>query len=625
MRHASHPRSVLGSDARSNGKEEPVTRVCIYTRISTDEENQPTSLHSQRERLEAFCKVQESWHVSAHHEDRATGTSLDRPGLKEALELARAKAIDVLLVYRVDRLSRKVRQLSQLAEELDRLGVVLRSATEPFDTGSAAGRMMLQMLAVFAEFEHATIVDRITAGIERRAKQGHWPNGRVPFGYRRDGEKRLVPDERSAPTVRRIFDLYAKGRLGTAAIARRLHAEHAPAPPRGWRPAIVLQIISNEAYIGRVNWRGQTFAGLHEPLVDEDTFTRARALLSERGEDLAARRSNTSDFLLSGLIRCGRCRRAYVGMSAKGNGGTYRYYACSGRQKLGRKGCDGERLGREKLEAAVLSQLSKLYRDGELIGQAIERTSAQRGQERVGLAERSTVLAKEIKQAERALERYHDAFEASKLGAGRFAERVQALDARLDALREQERQLARELASEAPTAPDADDLAAVAGHLDQIIAAGDPKQSKALLRLLIAELRVNSASEILPTYRVVDPSVCAPTSSVESTWIEPVTSGHDAHPFFSGGGASSPTSAPPAAAATVSSSEELCEIANAIATPNTAARISTARLFHRSPIASPTAPATRLTPCLSCSLPGLGFGARMPMIAPAIPLPLAQY
>jgi len=146
-----------------------MTRVCVYTRISTDEENQPTSLHSQRERLEAFCSAQEVWRIVAHEQDRSTGAKLDRPGLTRALELARAGRIDLLLVYRVDRLSRKVRQLAQLAEELDRLGVVLRSATEPFDTGSAAGRMMLQMLGVFAEFEHATIVDRVSAGIRPRS------------------------------------------------------------------------------------------------------------------------------------------------------------------------------------------------------------------------------------------------------------------------------------------------------------------------------------------------------------------------------------------------------------------------------------------------------------------------
>jgi hypothetical protein len=100
-----------------------VTRVGIYTRISTDEENQPTSLDSQRERLEAFCKAQEGWRMVSHQEDRATGTKLDRPGLQAALDLARDGRIDLLLVYRVDRLSRKVRQLAQLAEELDTYGV----------------------------------------------------------------------------------------------------------------------------------------------------------------------------------------------------------------------------------------------------------------------------------------------------------------------------------------------------------------------------------------------------------------------------------------------------------------------------------------------------------------------
>jgi site-specific DNA recombinase len=88
-----------------------VTRVCLYTRISTDEENQPTSLHSQRERLEAFCTAQEGWRIIAHHEDWATGTKLDRPGLQTALELARDGRIDLLLVYRVDRLSARCASL----------------------------------------------------------------------------------------------------------------------------------------------------------------------------------------------------------------------------------------------------------------------------------------------------------------------------------------------------------------------------------------------------------------------------------------------------------------------------------------------------------------------------------
>jgi site-specific DNA recombinase len=501
-----------------------MTRVCLYTRISTDEENQPTSLHSQRERLEAFCKVQDGWHIVGHEEDRSTGAKLNRPGLTHALELARADKIDLLLVYRVDRLSRKVRQLAQLAEELDRLGVVLRSATEPFDTGSAAGRMMLQMLGVFAEFEHATIVDRVTAGIERRAKEGRWATGRLPFGYRRNEAKEVIPDERTAPIVRRIFELYTSGRLGTAAIARQLADEQAAAPPSGWQPAVVQFVLQNEAYLGRVLWRGESLPGLHESLVDELSFQRAQRLLRERGEDMALRRSNPGDYLLSGLIRCGRCRRAYVGASARGNGGLYHYYACSGRQKLGRKGCDGDRIPRDKLEVAVIHQLATLYRDGTLIRDALEAATAKAHKAQPALKEQRRTLARETRRAERALARYYTAFEAGDLDTKRFEARVAALETRLDALREQDADLAQQLAPQAATSPDAAELKAVADNLEATIATAEPRQAKALLRLLIKDLRVNARSEIVPTYRVVTPTVCALPSSVEPTGIEPVTS-----------------------------------------------------------------------------------------------------
>ena len=500
-----------------------ITKVCIYTRISTDEENQPTSLHSQRERLEAFCTAQEGWRIVAHEQDQATGTKLDRPGLQAALDLARSGAVDMLLVDRVDRLSRKVRQLAQLTEELDALGVVLKSATEPFDTGSAAGRMMLQMLAVFAEFEHATIVDRVTAGIERRAKEGKWATGRLPFGYRRNDEKQVVPDERTAPTVKRIFDVYTREQLGTAAVARVLNDEHAPAPAAGWQPAVVQWVLENEAYLGRVIWRGESLPGLHEALIDEVTFARAQRLLRERGEDMALRRSNPADYLLSGLLRCGRCTRAYVGMSAKGNGGTYHYYACSGRQKLGPKGCDGERIPRDKLEAAVVAQLATLYRNGDVIHEAIEASAEQRHTDAAALDEQRRALAEEIRRAERALDRYYAAFESGDLDLKRFQTRVSALESRLADLHEQDLDLAARVATEPPTSPDDANLAAVADRLEHLIADGDPKQAKALLRLLVKDLHVNGRSEILPTYRVVNDAVCALPSSVGGTGLEPVT------------------------------------------------------------------------------------------------------
>lgn len=185
----------------------------------------------------------------------------------------------------------------------------------------------------------------------------------------------LLPDERTAPVVRRVFAWYAAGRIGAAAIARRLDAEQAPAPPRGWQPNIVLWMLRATRHTSGVCTGTKRFPGLHEPLIDQDTFDRAQALLKERGEDMTHRAAR-AELLLSGLLRCGRCRRAYVGMFAKGNGGTYHYYVCSSRQKLGRKSCDGERLPKDKLEAAILDQLAGLYRDGSLIQSAIEQAAA---------------------------------------------------------------------------------------------------------------------------------------------------------------------------------------------------------------------------------------------------------
>ena len=503
-----------------------MTRVCLYTRISTDEENQPTSLHSQRERLEAFCKSQEGWSIVSHQEDRSTGTKLDRPGLQAALDLARGGMVDMLLVYRVDRLSRKVRQLAQLAEELDKLHVVLRSATEPFDTGSAAGRMMLQMLGVFAEFEHATIVDRVSAGIERRAKEGRWYAGRSPFGYAfSDQERRLVPDPVKAPVVQRIFQLYTRDRLGAVEIAKKLRAEHAPAPAAGWGHPGIHFLLSNPTYIGKVRWRDQLFDAIHEPLIDNETFNLAQAILQERGTDISRRRGNASEFLLSGVLRCGKCGKAYVGMSARGNGGHYTYYACTGRQKYGSKACDNHRLPASKLEQAVISQLTGLYRDSTLIEQALadaERAAEQRQPE---TEQRLAAVRAEVARGEQALERYYQAFEEGKLSPERCEQRLARLQTRLDDLHAQQAELTLSTPQAGTQPPTAADLAAIADQLERVVTDGEPQQAKALIRELVAELRVNSKAEILPSYYLNAAPVCATSEKVGRAGIEPATLG----------------------------------------------------------------------------------------------------
>jgi site-specific DNA recombinase len=198
-------------------------RVATYTRISTDEEHQPFSLEAQAQRLGSYIESQDSWQLVHRFTDQMSGSTLERPGLEAALTLARAKRYDMLLVYRVDRLSRSVRGLAQVLEELDHAGVSFRSATEPFDTGTAAGRMMVQMLGVFAEFERATLIDRVIAGMERKAARGEWLGGQAPYGYRLNRETGALGAERV-------------GGAGCAPDLRALHKEATWRQGRGELP-----------------------------------------------------------------------------------------------------------------------------------------------------------------------------------------------------------------------------------------------------------------------------------------------------------------------------------------------------------------------------------------------------
>lgn len=211
----------------------------------------------------------------------------------------------MLLVYRVYRLARSVRGLAHILGELDAAGVAFRSATEPFDTATPAGRMMVQMLGVFAEFERATIIDRVIAGMERKAARGEWTSGTVTYGYAVHPETHhLVINETEAAVVRMIFDLYVNQRLGSKAISKWLNDNgHRNRNGKPWNPNYILDAVRNRTYIGELFFRGTWYIAPHEPIIALDAFERAQKLLIERGDEHRLRRSNASDYLLSRRCR----------------------------------------------------------------------------------------------------------------------------------------------------------------------------------------------------------------------------------------------------------------------------------------------------------------------------------
>ena len=503
-------------------------RVALYTRISTDEANQPYSLGAQRDRLEAFVAAQPGWKIAAHYEDRASGKSLERPALNAARSDAQAHVFDLLLVFRVDRLSRNLGQLAALIEELEHAGVAFQSLSEPFDTTTPAGRMMLQMLGVFAEFERASIIERISAGMERKARRGEWTVGSYPYGYHRDANAPgLKVDLAAAQVVRDIFERYVTGRQGSGPIAAWLNGRGLRTNRGGlWSRASVLNVLANRVYVGEVPYGRIWHQGQHEAIVDPAIFEQAQRLRAMRARAPAIRRSNASPFLLTGLrLVCDRCGGPLVGSAAHNRSRRYEYYTCTTRLRHGKSACDQDRLRRDELEPAVLAQLAEVYENSSLLHQALQQSDRQWRAEEEGRRARAAALGAERADLEHRLNRYLVAFEEGTLRPETAQARIDAIEERIAVISGEEAELSVEVAPDDWDDIDLDLAAALLGVSLTAILSHElpPERSKALLAQLVEEIRVVSAADVRVTYRV-PPEVRLPDGMVGDTGLEPVTS-----------------------------------------------------------------------------------------------------
>jgi site-specific DNA recombinase len=500
-------------------------RVGVYLRRSTDDEHQPYSIEAQDARLAAYIGSQPSWRQAARFTDDASGATTARPGLQRALAAARAGVIDVLLVYRVDRLTRSLRDLVTLIDDLDQAGVGFRSATEPFDTATAMGRMLVQMLGMFAQFERDTIIDRVIAGMERKAAAGKWKGGRRPFGYRVDAAAQaLVPEPAEATVVRLIFNLYARDRLGARAIANTLN-EHGHRTTTGgrWSAHQVLRVLANRVYLGELSFRGITATGCHSPIVDEAVFTDAQWLLATRGEDHAKRAASGSDYLLTGLIRCPSCGSAMIGTRAHGKTRIYRYYSCYRRTRYDRVACGGQRIDADAIEDAVTRALADFYRhQHDLIADAIAGARTSHAAAHDAQCAELAATEHELARTGATIDRYLTAFENGILDPEDLAGRLASLKARSGQLRARRDALAGQVAT-MPSMPPSATLRQVADHIGEIIAAGSHSQRKALIETLVAQVKITGPGRIVPVFRIPQATGTGQASRSEVSGVRALT------------------------------------------------------------------------------------------------------
>lgn len=333
-------------------------KVAIYTRVSTeDQAREGYSIEVQREYLLDHAK-RLGWEVYKIYTDDVSGYILDRPSLKEMFKDAKAKRFELIITYKLDRFSRKLKDLLNIVDELEAYGVAYKSATEPFDTTTSAGKLMFQQLGSFAEFERNRIKERVFPGMIKGVQQGNWQGARfAPYGYRYIKEKKLleiIPEE--ADIVKLIFTMYLANKT-TGEITEYLYIKGYKTRCGGkFYTKLVRDILRNQFYLGKLVWNKNHYdtkqttktrvgykyvkndpskviisQGRHHPLICQDDFDLVQNKLDNNRKGVL-RRSNVFEYPLTGILYCAKCKNRYQGTSGTSNHRTKkrkRWYKCS--------------------------------------------------------------------------------------------------------------------------------------------------------------------------------------------------------------------------------------------------------------------------------------------------------
>src|SRR4051794_14461320 len=348
-------------------------RCATYTRKSTEEGLEQTfnTLDAQRDACEAYAASQraEGWALAPDHYDDGgfSGGTLERPALRRLLADIEAGRIDVVVVYKIDRLSRSLTDFVKLIELFEKQGVTFVSVTQSFNTTTSMGRLILHILLSFAQFERDVIGERIRDKFAASRARGMWMGGTVPLGYDVKSRK-LVINEAEAAVVRCVFQGFVDVGSGTK-LAHVLRA--AGVTTKRGKPidkADIYKLLNNRTYVGEVAHKGQVYPGEHQAIISRDLWDQVHASLQESPRARANKNRAQSPALLRGLI-FGADGRALSPSHTRRRGRLYRYYVSQTTLKAaGVEISDAvRRVSAAEIEAAVIGEVRVLLRQPEIV------------------------------------------------------------------------------------------------------------------------------------------------------------------------------------------------------------------------------------------------------------------
>jgi site-specific DNA recombinase len=390
-------------------------RCAIYTRKSTDEGlNQDfNSLDAQREAAQAFILSQrsEGWQALPDQFDDGgfTGGNMDRPALKRLLAAVEARKVDCVVVYKVDRLSRSLLDFARMMELFDRHRVSFVSVTQQFNTTSSLGRLTLNILLSFAQFEREIISERTRDKMHAARKKGKWIGGHLILGYDIDQRGgKLVVNAEEARQVQAIFELYLK-HGGLLPVLQELER-------RGWymkrwtgqdgiarggrsfTKGTLHRLLTNPVFTGRIEYQGTMYDGEHEAIIEQAVWDQVQKALRRNGRFSGTSTRNKYGALLRGLLFCVPCGTAMTHSYTARRSKRYRYYVCYWAQQKGWKNCETKSISAPAIEAAVLESIRNLCANPELARQTARKVREQIVSQTENLRQQQATAEKQLQE-----------------------------------------------------------------------------------------------------------------------------------------------------------------------------------------------------------------------------------
>ena len=501
-------------------------KVAIYCRVSTTEQaEEGYSIDEQNIKIREYCE-REGHEIYNLYEDRGiSGKNItNRPGIKQLLQDATENKFDLVIVWKLNRISRKLLDILNIVELLNKHNIAFRSLTENFETETPSGKLQLNIMGAIGEFERETIAENVKMGLLARAKEGRW-NGGVVLGYdlvelNNEGKKRkntvLKINEKEANTVRRIFELYSQGH-GYKAVVNRINKEGHKTKRNGeFAVSTVKEILQNPVYIGKIRYnvrqdwskkrRNNINAnpilsdGIHEPIIDVETWNKVQVILKERSKK--HNKVYDCEFPLTGILKCPVCGAGMTinRSTAKRKDGTRRineYYSCGNWKNKGTAVCNSNSIRVEVADEYVLNKIMELINDETILRKVVDNINQNKSTKLKPILEHLEQINKEIEKLTSKKNKNIELFEDGILDKSELSPRIKVINDDIEKLKYREQELKQDLQlAEGDPIPFEIVNEVMKRFKEVFFEMSTSQQRKQLIHLLVSKITINKEREI---------------------------------------------------------------------------------------------------------------------------------